>query len=476
MNADKIIKPNQFEFENHWYEKVLNATIHPIVKHFFNMSQEQILTRYCHLNPKADKLKLRELLNYRCKYFLWSGADLINVTSSAGKRQMTVIENNSCPSGQKSMPHLTDYADETTYHQLINSTFKDGIKGVRLKGVLAVVYDKNYMEASGYASAIADVINEQVYLISFKDGSDSPNVKFEQDVMFIRFDNEWLKVRACFRYLTQKPWNRLPVSSKTKIINPIISCLAGGRNKLVAAKAYEMFNVEIEEFGLKINFPYTVWEVHKNEISLWVNNMGGRAVVKVPYSNAGQGVYTIVNQKDLDDFMNSSDFGYDKYIVQSLIGNSDWSSEFRNQKLYHVGTLPSKKNNTYVADIRMMIASTTFGMKPICTYARKAKLPLPHSLEELENSWEVLGTNLSYKDEQGLWKSDTSRLLLMDTKDFNTLGIGIDDLINGFIQSVLSMIAIDKMSKNLMSTKGTLKRKLFASLNNDQLLLNEILN
>ena len=91
MLTSKNIKPHSFEFQNHWYEKVLNATIHPIVKHFLNMSQDQIVTRYCHLNPKAKKEKLKELLNYHPKYFIWSGADLINVTSNSGKRQMVVI-------------------------------------------------------------------------------------------------------------------------------------------------------------------------------------------------------------------------------------------------------------------------------------------------------------------------------------------------------------------------------------------------
>lgn len=470
----KIFEPENFEYQNHWYEKVLNATIHPIVKHFLNMSQEQIVTRYCHLNPKVSKDKLRELLSYKCKYFVWGGADLINVTSNTGKRQMIVIENNSCPSGQKSMPLLNEYGDQdTTYHQLIKTTFKNSLKNVRIKGALAVIYDKNFMEASGYASAIADIMKEKVHLVPFENAEENTKVKFEDGLMYIFSKNEWIKIRACFRYVTQKPWNRLPVVSKTKIINPIISCLAGGRNKLVAAKAYQIFNSEINEFGLKINIPNTVWEVRKNEVPLWVKQMGGRAVIKVPYSNAGQGVYTIVTEKDLENFMNT-EFDYDMFIVQSLIGNSDWSSVFKNQKLYHVGTIPNKKNNTYVCDIRMMVSSTTNGIKPLCTYARRAKKPLIKNLEKLEESWEILGTNLSYKDESNNWKSDTNRLILMDTKDFNSLGIGIDDLIDAFIQSTLSMIAIDKMSQTLISSKGTLKRKLFKSLNDDKNLIAEI--
>ncbi|WP_196889048.1 hypothetical protein [Aureivirga sp. CE67] len=473
MLIEKQFEPNNFEHQNHWYEKTLNATIHPIVKHFLNMSQEQIITRYCHLNPKANKDKLRELLKYKSKYFVWCGADLINVTSNTGKRQMVVIESNSCPSGQKSMPLINEYSEDTTYHQLIKNTFKNSLKNVRLKGVLVVVYDKNLMEASGYASAIADVMKEKIYLIPFEKDDENPKIKFEDSTMYAQIDGSWKAVKACFRYLTQKPWNRLPVFSKTKIVNPIISCLAGGRNKLVAAKAYEMFNAEIDEFGLKINTPNTVWEVRKNEIPLWVKQMGGHAVIKVPYSNAGQGVYTIVTQKDLDEFM-ELDFDYDMFIVQNLIGNSDWSSTFKNQKLYHVGTIPNKKSETYVCDIRMMISSTAEGIKPICTYARRAKKPLPSEFEKVTNSWEILGTNLSYK-ENDVWKSDTNRLVLMDTKDFNSLGIGIDDLIDGFIQSTLSMIAIDKMSKTLIGSKGNLKKKLFKSLNDDENLIEEIL-
>ncbi|MGB0896286.1 MAG: hypothetical protein ACPGU9_05370 [Flavobacteriaceae bacterium] len=470
----KIYKPNEFERHNHWYDKVLNSTIHPIVRHFFDMSSEQIANRYCHLNPTTDKAKLIELLAYKCKYFVWGGADLINVTSSSGNRQMVVIENNSCPSGQKSMPLLQDYGNETTYHQLIKDTFKNKIKSTRLKGVIAVVYDKNQMEASGYASAIADVMKEEVYLVPFKNHDIQPNVKFENDVMYINSDGQWLKVRACFRYLTQKPWNRLPILSKTKIMNPIISCISGGRNKLVAAKAYDIFNAELMNYGLKINTPNTIWEVRKNEIPLWLKQMGGRAVIKVPYSNAGQGVYTIVTQKDLDDFM-SINFDYDLFIVQSLIGNSEWSSEFKNTKLYHVGTIPNKRNETYVCDIRMMIHSTSNGLKPLCTYARRAKKPLPNDINDIIESWNILGTNLSYKDDNNNWQSDTNRLVLMDTKDFNSLGIGIDDLIDAYIQSLLSTIAIDKMCQTLISSKGTLKRKLFKSLNNDENLLNEII-
>lgn len=476
QEAIKVIHPNEFEAHQHWYPKALNATIHPMINFFLNLEQERIITRYCHMHPAVDGDRLREVLNHKSKYFLWAGADLLNVTSAAGKRQMVVIENNSCPSGQKSMPLIDDHKEQGGYRLMIERTFKPYLKGLRksIKGGLAVVYDKNSMEASGYARVIADVMNEPVYYVDYYDDDPNPKVIFKEGIMHIvNSDKELIPIRAAFRYLTQKPWNRLPLHSKTKILNPTIACLAGGRNKMVAAKAYDIFNAELQESGLKINIPETIWDVRKNEVPLWVKKMGGHAVIKVPYSNAGQGVYTIVTQKELDDFM-ELEFDYDLFIVQSLIGNSSWSSVTSKGKLYHVGTIPNQKNQTFVADIRMMVSSTENGIRPLCTYARRAPKPLVDQIETSANSWEMLGTNLSIKKENGGWESDTNRLILMDRRDFNKLGVGLDDLIEAYIQTVLSMVAIDNMSQTLVNKNGKFRMKLFKSLNNDQSLLDEI--
>ncbi len=42
----------------------------------------------------------------------------------------------------------------------------------------------------------------------------------------------WAPVRACLRYVTQRPWNRIPPITRTLIFNPVLACLAGGRNKV----------------------------------------------------------------------------------------------------------------------------------------------------------------------------------------------------------------------------------------------------
>ena len=76
------------------------------------------------------------------------------------------------------------------------------------------------------------------------------------------------------------------------------------------------------------------------------------------------------------------DHHYDKFIVQSLVGNASWSSVTKAGKFYHVGTIPDKRNNTYVCDLRMMVVANESGFKPVACYARKARKPLMRNLTD----------------------------------------------------------------------------------------------
>ena len=60
-NSIQYIKPGSFVSENHFYPKALNATIHPMVNFFMNLSKERIISRYCHLNPMVNKDKMEEI-------------------------------------------------------------------------------------------------------------------------------------------------------------------------------------------------------------------------------------------------------------------------------------------------------------------------------------------------------------------------------------------------------------------------------
>ena len=471
------ITSGSFEPERHFYPRVLNAQLHSLVRFFLALDNARIINRYCHLNPRVHPEVLATILETEPRYFRWSGADLLHVTTEAGRRHMVVVETNSCPSGQKSMPTYDEHDEQFGYRGNLERAFMPLLRGRRLPpGELAVIYDKNPMEASGYAAAMADLFAEPVHLVEFPDGPEAESrVRFVAGVLEIRDDaDEWIPIRCAFRYVTQRPWNRIPIQTKTVILNPIISCLAGGRNKMVAAKAYDFYNGTLLGTGLAIRTPETTWDVSKREIPLWVQRLGGHAVIKVPYSNAGQGVYTVTSAAELAAFMDV-DHPYDRFIVQSLIGNAQWSSHTRAGTLYHVGTVPNKKGNIYVADLRVMICAGPGGFRPLVIYARRARSPLTDRLGE-HPSWDMLGTNLSIKREDGGWDSDTGRLLLMDRKDFNSIGVGIDELIEAYIQTVLATVAIDQMAQRLISKKGSLRTKLFRSLNDDDALIDEILS
>jgi hypothetical protein len=472
----RYVEPGSFDPHKHWYEKAFNAQLHPLVRYFLNLTSAQIVARYCHLCPAVSPQRLLEVLRYEPRYFAWAGADLLHVTSEQGRRRMVVLETNSCPSGQKSMPLLNEAQELGGYGRLLEQTF---LRRMRLRkklpeGDVAVLWDKNEMENSGYAAAMAELLKEPVHLVYCDQVDWRDILRIKDRVLYVRTDKgTWRPLRAAFRYVTQRPWNRLPINLKTFLFNPVITCLSGGRNKMLAAKSYDLFNVELAPTGLRIDTPTTIWDVRKEEVPLWVSSFGGHAVVKVPYSNAGQGVYTIVNQQELQSFMEEKHH-YECFIVQSLIGHSRWGSVVQKTRYYHVGTVPNKQGLPYAADIRMVIHSTEQGFRPLTLYSRRAKLPLSESLQGGCNSWDMLGTNLSAKAETGEWTTDTSRLLLMDNRDFNRLGIGLDDLIEAFIQTVLATIAIDKMACRLIGEKGILKLRLFRSLDEDNVLIDEI--
>lgn len=475
LRAPRRVEPGSFEPARHFYPRVLNAQIHSMVRFFLSLSPDRIVRRYCHLRPTVRADALAALLQYQPRWFRWAGCDLMHVTDESGRRQMVVIETNSCPSGQKSMPLYEELEEQGGYRAVLERTFRPLVRGRRMpEGDLAVLFDKNEMEASGYAAAMAGLFDEPVHLVPFHEDDPDPPARFDDGVLHVRTEGGgWRPVRCAFRYVTQRPWNRIPLQTRTVILNPVLACLAGGRNKMVAAKAYDLYNAELAPAGLAIRTPETIWDVSWHEIPLWVRRLGGHAVVKVPYGNAGQGIYTITGPEELEAFC-ATEQRYDRFIVQALIGNHAWSSFTGARRLFHVGTIPDRNGDSYVCDLRVMISAGPEGFRPLAIYARRARRPLAEDPPAGTSSWEMLGTNLSVRLPDGGWTTDTGRLLLVDRKDFNTLGIGLDDLIEAYVQTVLATIAIDRMASALTGAKGRLRMKLFRSLDDDPALLGEL--
>jgi hypothetical protein len=121
--AARPIEPGSFEPSKHFYPRTLNAQLHPLVRFFTILSRDRIVNRYCHLHPRVVPETLSEILSYQPKYFRWAGADLFHVTTETGNRQMVVLETNSCPSGNKSMPIPSDEQEEGGYRTLMETAF-----------------------------------------------------------------------------------------------------------------------------------------------------------------------------------------------------------------------------------------------------------------------------------------------------------------------------------------------------------------
>ena len=476
MNIE-VFSPGEFDAARHYYPRSLNAQIHPLVSSFMHMSTGRVISRYCHLHPHTDREALAQVLMTPPRYLYWSGSDIFNVSTDEGVKQKYIIETNTCPSGQKSYPMLDEDQEEGGYRRLLERTFlplmAKALKKATPDGVLAVLYDKNPMEASGYAQVLANLTIRPVWLVPMHLSKPLEFVEVIDRQLFIRDGITFRPITCAFRYVTQKPWTRLPINLKTPILNPIVACLAGGRNKTAAAKAYEQFNGRHRHQGLEILTPESFTNVRKAEVPLRVNQLGGKAVVKVPYLNAGQGIYTVVNERELKEFMDI-EHDYDEFIVQQLVGNFQWSSTTGRGKVFNIGTVPDKKEKIYIFDLRMMISWQEDSFRPVAMYSRRAPVPMETELEEEAASWSVLGTNLSKKVGVDAWETEPERLLMMDRRDFSRLGLGIDDLIEAFVQSVMATQAIDDLSQQLMKRGGGFRRDLFRSLNNDETLLNEL--
>ena len=123
-----------------------------------------------------------------------------------------------------------------------------------------------------------------------------------------------------------------------------------------------------------------------------------------------------------------------------------------------------------------MVTSDENGFCPVSINGRRARKPLIKNLSPNDDvdSWEILGTNLSVKLGRNSWDTECERLIVMNNEDFSQLGIGLDELIDGFVQTVLSVIAIDKFCERFVNESNELNYDLIRGFNSDEHFINEI--
>src|SRR5690349_12281635 len=104
---------------------------------------------------------------------------MFSVLDAQEKRRMVVLETNSCPCGSEVMPQYLR-ARWLSYSILVAS---DSLKRLltapnhekepephvpnTIEGDLAIIYDQDFVEATGYAMGMAEVYNERVWKVEF---------------------------------------------------------------------------------------------------------------------------------------------------------------------------------------------------------------------------------------------------------------------------------------------------------------------
>uniref|UniRef100_A0A915L7M7 Uncharacterized protein n=1 Tax=Romanomermis culicivorax TaxID=13658 RepID=A0A915L7M7_ROMCU len=282
------ILPNvEPEPKNFFYPAVLDKTLHPTVLKVLNMTNAEFARRYCQIHKKANESTLLKLMNAKVSFYRWGGADLMRAKDSKGQEKMVIIEMNSCPSGNKSVP-FKEWGFEG-FSRVMANAFVPLLaqKNLPVGGSLAVFYDvaKQRKESLAYATMLAKMTGEIVYLADVGYGIELPTfLKWSPEgVCSLEIEpGTWKEMRAVFRYVTRRPWVKLPLLTKTVVLNPVIACLAGGRNKLLAAKAYEIFNDKYDKSdGLCIHFPLSITDVTKQSIPKYAEKMNYQLVVKI---------------------------------------------------------------------------------------------------------------------------------------------------------------------------------------------------
>lgn len=469
MNYDdpvKIIEPGRFVARRHFFAGALQTIPDQRVATLFASSTMELADACCALFPGIDIRDLLRILQYRPRFFKWAGSDLFLIRNHRGERDVMLLETNSCPSGQKYVSGQMTQLHETGYGFLVENVFVPEI-AKEPNGILAVLYDKNGIEASGYATAMANRLQEPVYLVALQHPDADRFLRHGKDSLEIATASGWQPARGTWRYVTNRPWSRLPLRGGPPMINPVIACIAGGRNKAAAAFAYDQFNRKHSPYGLKINTPNTIVNVAQNQVPVHIATFGGRAVVKIPYSNAGQGIFPITNEAELSDF-SAMKLPYERLIVQELIGANGWANGAA-----QIGTTQDAKGDVYSADLRLMVGATAGGYRPVAAYGRRARLPLPKNLRNDGSSNDFLVTNLSYWDD-GHWKSDKNRVLVLDAANMAYIGWQWPELVKGYIQTCFAMIAIDELACQLMALPDQEMLNALSEISEDPTFLNEI--
>lgn len=135
-------------------------------------------------------------------------------------------------------------------------------------------------------------------------------------------------------------------------------------------------------------------------------------------------------------------------------------------------------NQLYASTVRIIACSDPSGFKMTAIRAARAARPFTSIRSEenklLTDSIETLDED-AYITNLGTTGRSESRAIIIDDAAMDALAIGIDDVVDGFMQTVFSIHAIEDMCKRFTTKDGELNLELLKELNPDPQLLAELI-
>ncbi|XP_037025300.1 uncharacterized protein LOC119066766 [Bradysia coprophila] len=474
-----VVQPDDpFSYELCVETAVFNKTLNQEIVDFMkNWSTAQIIESYTQTRPHVNQQVLKGLLTENPTFVLYSGVDLIYSKGRNGKKKFLLIETNVYTAGQDAMPPSAQVYETHSNLCVLNDEWK---RQPVEAGGLAHMYGRKTRRDYAYPHIMAKLTKESIHVVPMfskrEDGEIETLYRFVDGTMQVKYKDEWQNIRACFCTMSYRTWSFFPVTNNLKTYmcpHPIAGLV--GKNKILSEYAYRDFNEKYSKHGIQIRGPKTMVGIAKADIREIVEqNFNGRAVIKTPYDSQGRGVYIIRTDGDLDDFYAKDESDYSLWVVQELIGLEACPNDRYQQIGFHLD------GQMYAYSVRIIACNSPSGFKMITICSARAPAPFakdgetadiaPGLLHKIKTVHEddVYVTNIASNPDGEL------RSFYFDDAGVKGMGIGMDDVIDGFMQTVYCTHAIDNMCKKLIMENGELDVQLLRELNPDPQLLAEV--
>jgi hypothetical protein len=401
------------------------------IKETLDADKETIIECYLNNIGKNSRETLRYIMNERSRHFILAGVDLMAVENrETGERDFLLLEINSAPGFIYCTPEndAAEYGYKRLIHLLLDHTPKD-----QWDGIVHFSEGKVPVEDRGFFHYYREILKRDVNILGPRD-LEKLSLNRENQLEY-----RGRPITGAIRYIHKDPWNYLAPSVKGTFINSTKVDLCGGRDKLMAERAFDSCIVHNKKIVLSRPECFTAHT--REELEHIILSKEFPLVVKKRFLNSGIGIYFILN-KDLSVLKELSDKDFPIVVQQMIIApgtgiNSDFPWEQKGVCI---------EGKRYAYDLRVVVASGPDGYKPLMVYGRRGRRPFSdlkncgHGTEIFDDIFKV---NIAKKKGSD-FVFESNRLILPTDEGWEMLGITESELMAAYMESILSLYAADR--------------------------------